>query len=233
MIIGFVCEGISDVPVLQAVVDAIVGPDYEPRFIQPEADALGATAGWTEVKKWCESYGPSLGDYLTWTGIDLLVVHLDADVCAKVKMASTVALCEATKRWLGRAGQDPRILIVIPSQASEAWLYAAHVATSPHIETERDPAGKLAQAGLLERDPRGEPVKDPRRYQELASRLPARLAELRKVLPELERFAGKLERVAARRSGAGAPPARGRVDADGTAVVEPPAPPPRRGRNKR
>ena len=42
--IGFVCEGPTDTPILEAVVEAIVGPAFEPRYIQPDRDNLGRNA---------------------------------------------------------------------------------------------------------------------------------------------------------------------------------------------
>jgi len=198
MVVGFVYEGITDVPVLQAVVDAVLGPDYEPRFIQPDRDALSPSTGWTEVRKWCEQNGAGLSDYLTWVKIDLLVIHLDADVREQVRATNTADLCTNIKGWLRHGAKDHRLIIVIPAQAIEAWLVAAHVAVNPQLEQEPAPVRRLVQRGLITGSKDGKPIKQLSQYRNLSSKLTMRVAELRGVLHELDRFAGKLESAAAR-----------------------------------
>jgi hypothetical protein len=219
MVVGFVYEGVTDVPVLQAVVDAILGPDYEARFIQPDRDALSSLTGWAEVKKWCEQNGAALSDFLTWTGIDLLIIHLDADIRQQVKATTTTELCTKVKGWLRHGAKDHRLLIVIPAQAIEAWLLAAHVAPSPELERHPDPARLLVSHRLISGSTDGKPIKDRMKYEDLASKLTQRVTDLRGVLVELNRFAGKLELAAPRLGRAGGP----------SALI---AKPPRRGKRR-
>jgi len=208
MVVGFIYEGVTDIPVLQAVVDAVLGPDYEARFIQPERDALGGLTGWTEVKKWCERSGDALSDLLTWTSIDLLILQIDADVRTEVRARTTADLCATVKGWLGHGARDPRLVIVIPAQAIEAWLLAAHVAPSPQLEQQAHPARQLVRHHLLSGAADGRPIKDRARYEALSVKLTERVAELRDVLPELDRFVSKLELAAIRLGRPVAPPAQ-------------------------
>lgn len=79
-------------------------------------------------------------------------------------------------------------------QASEAWLVAAHLPATPALEQRPHPEELLAGKSLLRRGKDGQPLKDRETYQRLAVRLRQRLAEVRRVVPELDRFARKLER---------------------------------------
>lgn len=212
-VIGFVCEGATDLPVLQAVVDAILGRDYVTRSIQPETDNLGSPSGWTAVKAWCERFGAQLEHYLTSFEIDLLVIQVDADVARKMGAKTTADVCQAVKRWLGPGARDGRLLVAVPAQATDTWLLAACAAVNPKIEDEPHPARALVKQKVLEADADGKPRKHVAAYRRAASRITSRIVELRRTLPELERFAGKLEVIAQSRLGHPAP-----IAADATAT---------------
>src|SRR5262245_16193350 len=89
LVVGFVCEGSTDVVVLRRVVESVLG-DIDPRTLQPETDALdrqvvGTRAGWSEVRAWCERavsldeyFDPDVGEPL-----DLLVVAVDLDIAIR------------------------------------------------------------------------------------------------------------------------------------------------------
>lgn len=196
--IGFVCEGPTDTPVLEAVIEAILGPDFDRRYIQPEVSNLRgwSSGGDSRVEQWCKRYGHAL-EYMLFD-IDLLIVQLDGDRCATLRAADTTELCATIKGWLAGGAEEPKLIIVIPAQASEAWLVAANLSANPALEQQRHPEDLLAKKGLLERGADGRPIKDRARYEELAIQLRDRLAEVRPVLPELQRFARKLERFKAR-----------------------------------
>lgn len=196
--IGFVCEGPTDTPILEAVIEAIFG-EFEARYIQPDVSNLGGWSGGgdTRVEQWCRRSGHGLAYLLFDT--DLLVVQLDGDRCPRLGAADTTQLCAVVKGWLGAGAREPKLVIAIPAQASEAWLVAAHMATTPALEQQHHPEDLLAQRKLLRRGADGRAVKERATYVELAVRLRERLAEARRVLPELERFADKLERFKAQR----------------------------------
>lgn len=192
--VGFVCEGPTDTPVLEAVVEAIFG-DFEPLYIQPQQDAVDG--GDTRVEAWCKEFGTSLKWYLINNGVDFLIVHLDADRTRRYGVSNTQELCDLIKQWLGPGAREPSLIIVIPSQAIEAWLVAAHLPVNPQFEQVLHPEEELAASGLIDRRDDGSPKKDRIKYNDLARLLTARLSDCRKTLPELQRFASKLEHWAA------------------------------------
>ena len=197
--IGFVCEGPTDTPILEAVIEAILGPEFESRYIQPDIGRLDVRAhgGDTRVEQWCKRSGHGLR-YLLFD-IDLLIVQLDGDRCERLRAANTSQLCATIKGWLAGGAEDPKLVIVIPTQASEAWLVGAHLPSAPSLEQHRHPEDLLAGKGLLARGSDGRPIKERTTYAQLAIGLRDRLTEVRQVLPELERFARKLEDFAGRR----------------------------------
>lgn len=195
--IAFVCEGPTDSPILEAVVEAILGADYVPLYLQPERDMLSDGESWGDgnddrVRAWCEQRAGNL-EYAVY-GADVIIVQLDADRCAKYGASSTAELCATVKGWLGASASDARLVIVLPAQATESWLVAAHGALSPQLERVRHPEERLAALGKLERDHDGRAIKSRQRYVSLAERLREELPRVRGVLDELERFASKLER---------------------------------------
>lgn len=199
--VAFVCEGPTDTPILEAVVEAVFGPDFESLYLQPERDTLSDEESWGDgnddrVRGWCLQRADSL-EWAVYTA-DVIVIHLDADRCAKFGTSSTEELCQVIRGWLGRSADDERLVIVLPAQASEAWLVAAHCAPAADLESQKRPAEQLAAAGLIERDEEGRPRKDRARYEDLSKRLSNELPRIRAVLHELERFASKLERQAQR-----------------------------------
>ncbi|WP_437679163.1 hypothetical protein [Sorangium sp. So ce131] len=201
MIIGIVCEGSSDFPVLKAVVEAVLGDGHEVRPLWPETDKLSRPAGWTGVKAWCEAQGSWLSTFMELGNIDLLIIHVDADIRHKVsgrkskgREPTTQDLCDTIKGWLGLAQgvRGRRVLIVIPAQATEAWLVAAQGSPTRDLENEAEPIKKLIKRKLV-RTTGGRPDKSPAVYRELAEPLRSRASELRGVLRELDHFMGKLE----------------------------------------
>ncbi len=194
--IGLVCEGITDAPVLEAVIEAIIGPDFVPTYLQPEQDQLrgaGDPAGWTEVRRFCQEHAYTL-QYRLFGDNVVYVVHIDADRCAVTGAPDNEGLRRVVEGWLGPAAGLDSLVIVTPAQASEAWLYAAHRPCNPQLEQAPDPAELLASVGLIQRDATGKPLKEVAVYRTLAFRLKDQVAALRSCLPELDRFAGLLER---------------------------------------
>ncbi len=129
----------------------------------------------------------------TW-GTDILIVHVDADACRRYGASDTDELCDVVKGWLGPAARQRKVVVVIPAPATDAWLLAAHRPVDPGVEREASPADRLARERLIARDGKGRPLKNVARYEELAGALPERIPGLRRVLKELDRFVGKVER---------------------------------------
>lgn len=192
--VGFVCEGPTDVEVFEPLIAHVTGRAIEAIYLQPTLDRVDAPGGDTRVEAWCKRSGFGLEWMLKPRGIDLLIVQLDADRCPKYGAADTTALCNTMKGWLGPGAQRPELLIVLPSQATEAWLVAAHQPSTPALEGLRHPEDALANMGLLERrGANGKPYKDPTRYGPLTATLTEKLDEVAPILPELRRFLHKLQ----------------------------------------
>ena len=86
--IALVAEGPTDQPLIEAALGAILpGQPFVLTQLQPEATLPRMGAGWGGVLKWCHAAGarhtgpidsdPTLELY------DLLIIHLDLDVCDK------------------------------------------------------------------------------------------------------------------------------------------------------
>jgi len=103
------------------------------------------------------------------------------------------ALCRTVKSWLGEGASFPGLVIAIPTEATETWLFAAHSSPTPTIEAVKQPAAQLVKAGLIGPDEHGKPCKDAARYRELAVALGEKLGHLRAVVGELDRFCAKIE----------------------------------------
>ncbi|MFO7561964.1 MAG: hypothetical protein R6X02_04930 [Enhygromyxa sp.] len=193
MRIGLVCEGQTDIPVFEALLNKLLPDDWVLIPLQPERDALGnyGSAGWTKVRDLCQSYG----SYVTHlpNGPDILIVQVDGDVAGQVSAATLDELCAHIRSWLGSGATHPGLVITIPAQATETWLLAGSRPASPALESVRKPAEQLIRAGLIAHDKHGNPIKDQQRYRELAAPLADRLASLRPVLRELDRFCSKVE----------------------------------------
>jgi hypothetical protein len=191
--VGFVCEGPTDVEVFEPLIAHVTGRVVKPVYLQPTLDRVDAPGGDTRVEAWCKRSGFGLEWMLKPRGIELLIVQLDADRCPKYGAADTHALCSTIKGWLGPGAQRSELLIVLPSQATEAWLVAAHQPSTPALEDLRHPENALANLGLLDRrGADGTPQKAPTRYGPMTATLIENLDVVEPVLPELKRFLKKL-----------------------------------------
>lgn len=213
MVVGFVCEGSTDVVVLRRVVESVLG-DIDPRTLQPETDALdrqvvGTRAGWSEVRAWCERansldeyFDPDVGDPL-----DLLVVAVDLDIAIRAGITKhpvnldaydASELCKIINSWLP-APLPGRVIIAIPVMAIEAWILAAIFPRIRNFESIDSPAGLLVDNGKIEMGRNG-PWKRVIEYRSFADMIASKLKQVRKACREANRFIIKLERVANRLS---------------------------------
>lgn len=203
MRVGIVCEGRTDFILLEQVVLAVFGP-CEIDALQPMRDALApnrwADAGWTRVKEWCEERrSEGIADEMAIGAIDVVVVHVDGDLCGQHGLPATrTDFCDHIKAaWIGPATPPPGTVICIPAQATDTWLAAAldgDIAT-PALETDRNPLAHLVRLGVLSPTQAGEtaPRKSQYAYAARAGVLNATASALRTSLTELDRFMIKLE----------------------------------------
>lgn len=210
MVVGFVCEGSTDIVVLRRVIEAVLG-DIDPRPLQPETDALdrqivGTRAGWSEVRAWCgrvtsfdDYFDPDIGDPL-----DLLVVAIDLDIAIRAGVAKrpsnleaydTAELCKIVKSWLPTP-LPGRVIIAIPVMATEAWILAAMFPRLRNLESIDDPALTLVQRGKIEMGRSGSPWKRVTEYRGFAEMIASKLKHVKQACGEANRFVTKLKRAA-------------------------------------
>ncbi len=204
MRVAIVCEGRTDFVLLEQIVLAVFGP-CEITPLVPMRDALddarwSPKAGWTQVKAWCEGLGvQGIADEMAMGTIDVIVVHIDGDMCGREGHPATRAgLCDHIKQtWMGAPTSPPGVVICIPAFATDTWLAAAldAVIATPALEADADPLSHLVRLGVLKPAPPGEttPRKNQYAYKQRAAVLGTRAAALRPALTELDRFMGKLE----------------------------------------
>lgn len=204
LVVALVCEGQTDVPILRALLETVLGESIDVRCLQPELDETQRSkgrAGWTEVRAWCERNGsaldelfePDLGD-----PIDILVVVMDVDVAVEAGIenppVSGVGPYESSRLrsliagWL--TGSDRRVQICTPVMAIEAWIIAAMFPREKKPEKISDPAGYLARRGKLKESALdGKVWKDLRIYRdEFARVVKANPKRVQRACPEADRF---------------------------------------------
>jgi hypothetical protein len=203
--VGVICEGITDYVVLGEVVKTQRSVDRL-TLLQPPRDRLtGPGPGWQGVRQFLKTEGAGLD-----IGVhDLVVVHVDADIRTDPAISRQLSvdeedpgslerLCDHVKSWFV-GGVSANAVIVLPREATDAWLLAAHT-NIVRPETVEDPSAVLAERGLIgQRD--GRPLKSAEDYRQLSQAL-VRLIRRRRTakLPELERFLRKLQAFGRRRA---------------------------------
>ena len=204
MRVGIVCEGSTDFAVLRVVCGEVLGTkDLSVTLFQPRFDALAGRAGgtpgpgWQGVRAFLQQAAQRLGAATQ----DVIVVHVDADIRHLPEIERCLGesadveelgpLCDHVKSWM-RGGVPESVVIVLPREATEAWLCA--VATHrADVEGIQRPADDLRSAGVV--GSRGETAeKLASAYAALAAGLGPMLRDRRKLarVPELARFVGKL-----------------------------------------
>lgn len=208
--VGFVCEGSTDIVVLRRVVEATLG-EIDARTLSPVTDDLdrqqpGTAAGWSQVRAWCqdltsfdELFKPDLGD-----PFDALVIAIDLDIAIRAGLAKAhgnlaaydaTQLCALVKSWLPKPIPG-RIIIAIPVMATEAWVLAALFPRSVGIEREPDPAGMLVKRKKIKQGRKG-PWKRVSEYRVFAENVASKLKRVREQCFEANRFVLKLENLRA------------------------------------
>ena len=210
---ALVCEGPTDIPLLDALI-RILWPEVDNVLrLQPEVDGLdkplpGSLTGWSEVRAWCERNAPHLRSLLSGTigdPIDLLVVALDVDIAiaagivdppTKASPYEARRLCDTVKGWLRpprTQNLPPELVIALPAMASEAWVVAALFPKEKRPEAVENPAELLVKKRKLSRKANGKPHKELHKYQAFGDHVAARLGSVRARCPECERLCVKIE----------------------------------------
>lgn len=208
-VVGFVCEGSTDIVVLRRTVEAVLG-DIDPRELQPEVDELdrqrpGTPSGWSEVRAWCQRvesfadyFEPDVGDPL-----DLLVIALDLDIAIRAGLQKVPenletydakALCDIVKSWLP-PDLPSAVIVAIPVMAIEAWVLAALFQRLPDPELETAPAQILVNKKKIAMGRTG-PWKRAAEYRPFAEAVVRKLKRVRKKCAAADRFVKKLEHFA-------------------------------------
>ena len=167
------------------MIEAIVGEEIDFRRIYPEADRATIqhdreSTGCLAVKKWCEKLDNNfLSLYFEKIKpiTDVIIVHLDADVAGRrdfqrwgakeckcpPAISTGDSVRELVKKWIGYDKNDDlfnKIIIVVPSKATEAWL--GIIDNGLFIdECTQNPAEVLVSVGKLTdiRDEKGKLIK--------------------------------------------------------------------------
>ncbi len=158
--IGLVAEGPTDAILIEAALQAFAGRPFVLSLLQPEASLPHLGSGWCGLVKWCRqtaSQGyPTLDANPLLSQIDLLIIHLDADVAGKSYAdcglaigslsvstswpplpsglpcppanAQTRHLEQALTAWMAPALPGPdKTVFCIPAQCTGTWLAAGHL----------------------------------------------------------------------------------------------------------
>ncbi len=154
MKIGTVVEGPADRLLLKAIIAKRFPGEHKYFDLQP-ADtgaSFGRTGtGWKGVRRFCydiwQSLDTDIAGLIREHQMDLLVIHLDADVACESDLQEDInppveniyqpcppilptaeKLEEVVAKWLNLDSADkfpPEVIPAIPSQDSENWLFAA------------------------------------------------------------------------------------------------------------
>lgn len=151
MIIGTVVEGPTDRLVLEAVLNKVLPGKHRYLPLQPTETFGERGTGWKGVRRWCyetwQRQGSSLATLIsgaTGPALDILVIHLDADVATEHDLQAdeaepildveqpcppirdTVNRLECVvRRWLKHAELPPEVILAIPAQDTESWTFVA------------------------------------------------------------------------------------------------------------
>ena len=212
--ISYVVEGVTDYIVLDALVEQILGhSDYVPTRIQPPeseyVNHLGALGGgWKGVLHWC-----SLGVYATaLNNCDYLIVHVDADIAEESELSelNLSAPCPPASTTSGKirdylvallgGAVPPKIILCVPAQCIEAWvfvaLYPSEVERFTPIDCRREVEslfiGKPEKL-VVKKD--GRARKQTAEYSKVSPRIGANLAMLTAHCAEALRFESEVRRV--------------------------------------
>lgn len=161
MNIGTVVEGPTDRLILKTMVTAIIPGRHRFFPLQP-METFGKTGtGWKGVRRWCQDLrrrgGAGIESILsdkTGPPLDLLVIQVDADVADEPDLvqdsptsaeiskpcppvADTVeGLRAVIQQWINRRCLPTGVILAIPAQDIEHWIFAALFPEDPCCQRE-------------------------------------------------------------------------------------------------
>jgi hypothetical protein len=223
--IGFVIEGPTDRVILEAAVARLLGGrEFVAEQLSPELSESFAPitgGGWTTVYFWCRQAasqsGGSLRNNLLFEMLDVLIVHVDADVAGKnyaddhrisdapddlpceqpcpPASATTDVLRPVVLGWMGEMTIPPRTVLCTPSKTTDTWVLAAlfpqsRFSRSARLECHPDPGGQLQIQPLAQRLIRGG-RKDIQKYRGRAAEVAEAWPRVRQRCSEAERFSAE------------------------------------------
>ncbi len=219
--IGLVTEGPTDQVIIKELLTAYARatrPDVAVSFneLQPNPDRTSSNreGGWEMVYKWCLNTQPAERRNLLGRGLfahgmdalqcDVIVVHMDADICEKIGDKSAVVpvptsqskpnergafIRQTLLEWLWPEGEEPdEHHIPAPAvEACETWLVAPSTDEPEHQATD----DIFIQLVAVEAGMKGRPVpadakqirKSVKRYHPIAKAVAGQVAEITRRCP--------------------------------------------------
>jgi len=219
--IGIVAEGPTDKVVIDGALDALLSVPYVSTLLQPDETQPKLGRGWGGVFRWMRQTNQremsSVSDDPLLSMYDLIVIHLDADVCASTYGALGDEIEQQAKglqplpcdkpcppgrdaaRELERVIQSwvaPRTLgdkatLCIPSRSIEVWLAVAVLPLDHQliadVECQNDLDRKLASLPISNRV-----KKTGREYRRYKDSITAHWGRVREVCSQADEFSRRL-----------------------------------------
>ncbi|MBP7125458.1 hypothetical protein KBD49_03720 [Myxococcota bacterium] len=200
-----VCEGPTDLALLEAAFGCRLD-DYVVTVLQPERSTLQSLGphggGWKGVRAWCEQVREQGGLGHLLTQGDVLVLHADADIADDPEVGcrkpcppasdTTDAVRGVIRGWLGANRIPDRVVLCVPSKATEAWVFVALFPDDPKvagIECRDAPESLLVgRHPRLVRRKGSEYRKDRRTYESLKDRFRERWQDVTERCSEAARY---------------------------------------------
>lgn len=142
--IGIVTEGNSDFMLLEPLINMLLKAEHDYIRLHPETKFGVRERGWQGVRAWCQMMTrefEKLSIFLNGAipKLDLLVIHLDADVANAINCEypcppakdSCDAIAQSVMNWLGNPAIEEPVVLCIPAQNTEAWILAADNPQTP------------------------------------------------------------------------------------------------------
>jgi len=218
--IRIVCEGDTDEPIITELLMRLVDADFVADWIQPERplDRPGRYgelgSGWEGVRRWCQRQCERFGSLSAalkeppLRGCLAAIIHVDADVAGEEGVccrrpcpppSGTVdALRAVVLEWAGEVALPGRVVLCIPSQAIEAWVFSALYST-PRLTGEQLECRAKPQTLLKQRPEKLVSGRDNRRiveaYRAVAQRVAAAWPKVCATCTQAERFDRELRAV--------------------------------------
>ncbi len=217
--IGFIVEGRTDYEVLKAVTLRFTdGQDFVAVRIQPPDDAVANDqgefgGGRKGVRSWCTKVGEDGGPFASsaFENFDVLVIHVDADVAREDELVlfdlardcpPPAASCDRVRAYflglLGPGESLARVVMCVPSQNMEAWVFAAlhptEVSSYAPFECRNKPETLLiGRPQRLVRSKDGTAKKDTRRYRVEAHSIAQGWAEAAAACTQAARYEAEMK----------------------------------------